>query len=368
MGTIHILQTKDNRLLRHNEQGMVALMTTLVLMIVISLIVLGFAQIARRNQRESLDRQLSTQAFYAAETGINDARKIIQEGVNSGLTITDKTTCGGTGGGGFYAGLQPDIDPAKNVKYTCLLVDSAPKSLQYSNIGTTSTIIPMISESGDNIRRVQLKWQTKQNTITPTAGCPTDVNTFVPNGGSWTCGFGVMRIDLARTAGGGLTADGLRDNTMTIFAVPFASGGATNVNYAASTANANNRIGVNCDDTDGCSLRIDFSGATAQNSYHLRVSSIYRDNSLSVEGQDASGTSLEIRGAQAVIDVTGKAQDVLRRIKVAIPLRTTSKNMHSDYAIEMTGSLCKRYSIMQGFISNDANGGGSPTNALCQPF
>ncbi len=367
MSTIRILQTKSRRL-RANEQGMVAIMTTLVLMIVISLIVLGFAQISRRNQRESLDRQLSTQAFYAAETGINDARKIIQDGVNGGLTATDKTACDGSGVGGFYAGLQPDIDPAKNVKYTCLLVDAAPKSLQYSSVGTTSTVIPMISANGTTIRRVQLNWQTKQNTITPTAGCPTDVNTFVPNGAGWTCGFGVMRIDLTLTAGNTLTADGLRDNTMTIFAVPFSSGGVGSINYVASVANGNNRIGVNCDNTTGCSLRIDVPAVSAQTSYHMRVSSIYRDNSLSVEGQDASGTSLEIRGAQAVIDVTGKAQDVLRRIKVAIPLRTTSKNMHSDYAIEMTGSLCKRYSIMQGFISNDANGGGSPTNSLCQPF
>lgn len=365
MSTIHILQRNK---LRRNEQGMVAIMTTLVLMIVISLIVLGFAQISRRNQREALDRQLSTQAFYAAETGVNDARKIIQEGVNNGLTVTDKTTCGGTGGGGFYAGLQPDIDPARNVKYTCLLVDAAPKSLQYSNIGTTSTIIPMISNNGANIRRVQLNWQTKQNTTTPTAGCPTDANTFVPNGAAtWTCGFGVMRIDLVPTEGA-LTANGLRDNTMTIFAVPLSSGGTNNVTYAAGTANANNRIGVSCNNSSGCALRIDIPGGSARNSYHLRVSSIYRDNSLTVEGQNASGGSLEIRGAQAVIDVTGKAQDVLRRIKVAIPIRTTSKNLHSDYAIEMTGSLCKRYAIMQGYISNQADGGGSPTNGLCQPF
>jgi hypothetical protein len=347
---------------------MVALMTTLVLMIVISLVVLGFAQIARRNQRESLDRQLSTQAFYAAETGINDARKIIQEGVNAGLTVTDKTACGGTGGAGFYAGLSPDIDPARNVKYTCLLVDAAPKSLQYSNVGATSTVIPLISNSGANIRRVQLDWQTKLNVTTPLAGCPTTTDNFVPStAATWTCGFGVMRIDLVPTLGN-LTAAALRDNTMTIFAVPFSSGGVTSINFAANTANANNRIGVACDNTDGCSLRIDIPGGSAVSSYHMRVSSIYRDNSLVVEGQNATGTALEIRGAQAVIDVTGKAQDVLRRVKVAIPLRTTSKNLRSDYAIEMNGSLCKRYAIMDGYISNTANGGGSPTNTLCQPF
>jgi len=38
------------------QRGMVAIMITMILMIVISLIVLGFAQISRRNQRQSLDR------------------------------------------------------------------------------------------------------------------------------------------------------------------------------------------------------------------------------------------------------------------------------------------------------------------------
>ncbi|HEX8762818.1 MAG TPA: pilus assembly PilX N-terminal domain-containing protein [Candidatus Saccharimonadales bacterium] len=353
--------------LRQSEQGMIAIMTTIVLMIVISLIVLGFAQIARRNQRETLDRQLSTQAFYAAETGINDTRKIIQEAVNNNLTVTDKTQCGGSGVSGFYAALNPDIDTDKNIKYTCLLVDASPKTLQYSNVGNPATVIPLISDSGANIRSVQLKWNTKEDTDTPTDGCPTSVNTFVPNtGGSWPCGFGVLRIDLVPTQGS-LTADSLRDDTMTVFAVPFASGGATAINYAPSYGNSNNRIGVACDDIDGCSLRIDIPGGAAANSFHMRVSSIYRENTLSVQGQNAAGTALEIRGAQAVIDVTGKAQDVLRRIKVAIPLRTTSKNLHSDYAIEMNGSLCKRYSIMQGYISSDPGSipGGT---GLCQAF
>ncbi|HET6924792.1 MAG TPA: pilus assembly PilX N-terminal domain-containing protein, partial [Candidatus Saccharimonadales bacterium] len=61
--------------IRGDERGMVSIMVTLVMIIVITLIVIGFAQVVRRNQRETLDRQLSTQAYYAAETGINDAYK-----------------------------------------------------------------------------------------------------------------------------------------------------------------------------------------------------------------------------------------------------------------------------------------------------
>ncbi|HSX32249.1 MAG TPA: pilus assembly PilX N-terminal domain-containing protein, partial [Candidatus Saccharimonadales bacterium] len=99
------------------ESGMVAIMVTIILMIVISLIVLGFAQIARRNQRQSLDRQLSTQAFYAAETGVNDASKVIKAAIASGATVAAKPTCTDSGGGQYTTLLAPGsvLDAANDV-------------------------------------------------------------------------------------------------------------------------------------------------------------------------------------------------------------------------------------------------------------
>jgi Tfp pilus assembly protein PilV len=346
--------------LRHSEQGMVAIVTTMVLMLVISLIVLGFAQITRRNQRESLDRQLSTQAFYAAESGVNDARRLIKQAVENGQTVQDKTSCGGSGVAGFYASLNPVIDAAHNVKYSCLLVDAAPRELRFSDVGTTSTIVPMISQSGENFSTVKLDWQSKITTGNPTTGCPTATNNvFTPVGG-WGCGYGVLRFDLVPTAGSTLTVDSLQANTMTVFAVPLRTGGVASIPFAAGT-NANNRTGVACTNTQ-CSLTI--TGLNT-NTYHLRVSSIYKGAALQVSGSSASGGQIRISGAQAVIDATGKAQDVLRRIQVNVPYRNTSENLLSDYAIESQGAFCKRYLIMDGFISIDGTDVVS-TNPLCQ--
>lgn len=352
--------------LRNSEQGIVAIMTTLVLMLVISLIVLGFAQIARRNERQALDRQLSTQAFYAAESGVNDARKVMSDAIAAGQQVRDKNECTGSGTAGFYAGLDPDIDPARNVKYTCLLVDASPKTLSYNDIGTTSTIVPVISEDGSPISRIKLDWQSKQATGNPAAGCPTTaVNVFAP-ATNWNCGYGVLRFDLVPTAGTA-NMDGLQSNTMTTFAVPLSSGGVTQVPYPATvpanTTNTNNRIGVRCTNA-GCSLEIT---NLSQNNYHLRITSLYKDVALQVSALGATGSQLEITGSQATIDSTGKAQDVLRRIQVHVPLRSSSTNELSDYAIEMNGSLCKRYAIMSGFISNQTPGVAS-TNQLCQTF
>ncbi|HEU4914116.1 MAG TPA: pilus assembly PilX N-terminal domain-containing protein [Candidatus Saccharimonadales bacterium] len=346
---------------RASEVGMISIMTTMVLMIIISLIALGFAQISRRNQRESLDRQLSTQAFYAAESGVNDARNLIANAVNSGTAVPDKAGCDDNGTGAFYAALNPVLDAARNVEYSCLLVDTAPTELRYSDVGTPSTIIPMTSATGANFSRIDLSWQAKSG-ASPITSCPTSTTNVFRTGATWNCGYGVLRFDLVPASGGGLSIDGLRNSTMTTFAVPFSSGGTNSVAYAAGSANTNNLIGIACNNT-GCSLSI--TGLTT-NSYYMRVTSLYKNVALQVTADDNAGNAIELQGAQAVIDSTGKSEDVLRRIQVNVPIRSTSKNELSDYAIQSTDAICKRFSVMQGYFDATASGVTS-TNRLCQP-
>lgn len=342
-----------------NQKGMISIMTTMVLMIVISLIVLGFSQIARRNQRESLDRQLSTQAFYAAETGVNDVRELMRNAINNGNTVPDKTGCTDTGVGGFYAALDPDIDPAKGIKYSCLLVDPSPTELNYT-IGSVSSVVPLISGNGSNFNSVTLEWESKA-TGNPMTGCPANAtNVFVAKT-NWACGYGVLRFDFVPTAGN-FNADTLQNNTMTAFAVPVTAGGTATRAYAPGSANGNSRFGASCNATR-CTLTIN---GLNQNAYHMRVSSIYKDVDLKITATRAGGGAAELSGAQAVIDSTGRAQDVLRRIQVNVPLRPTSKNELSDFAIQSTDAICKRYTVMNGYFDNTVTGVTS-TNRLCQP-
>jgi len=341
---------------------MVSIMTTMVLMIVISLIVLGFAQISRRNQRESLDRQLSTQAFYAAETGVNDARDLIQKATNTGNEVQDKNGCTDSGVGNFYASLNPVVDAAKNVKYSCLLVDASPKTLRYSDIGANSVVVPMTSATGDAFNKIQLKWQSKLNTATPLVGCPTTAGGVFSPAASWSCGYGVLRFDLVPT-GGSLNSGNLMTSTMTTFAVPMSNNTGTNdITYNAGSTNPNSLAAIKCTNTE-CSLQI---SSLTDTSYYMRISSVYRDVALQITGTTAGGSPVEIKGAQAQIDATGKAQDVLRRIQVSAPYTTTSQNQNSDYAIKSNDSICKRFSVANGYFANNPVGVVGSTNPLCQ--
>lgn len=360
-----IVQQRPLRDSSTKESGMVAIMVTIILMIVISLIVLGFAQVARRNQRQSLDRQLSTQAFYAAETGVNDASRIIKDAVASGSAVNAKSTCTDNGSGQYTALLTPGsvLDAADDVAYTCVLVDPAPPSLIYGSVGTRGVIVPVVADSG-TINSIKLTWQSKTGGSTPAANCPTTIsNAFVPPSG-WTCGYGVLRFDLVPTSGS-LTHASLLANNMTAFLVPINTASPTNIPYA--TNGAGNVSRATCSNTD-CSVTINSGLGGTQ--YYMRINSIYQEVSLQVSATNAAGNVVELRDAQALIDSTGKAQDVLRRVQVRVPVNGTSANLLSDYAIQSTDSLCKRFSVMDGsggnpgFFQSAAGVGG--TNPLCQ--
>lgn len=341
-----------------NEKGMVSIMVTMILMIVMSLIVLGFAQISRRNQRESLDRQLSTQAFYAAESGVNDARELITTAAQNNQAIPAKTSCTDTASG-FYSSLitGKNINAANNVSYSCVLVDPSPKSLEYSDIGTTGTIIPLES-TGPNFSTIKVTWKSKTNSATPAANCPAGVNNVFTSAANWTCGYGVMRLDLVPVNGATLNNGGLQDSTFTLFAVPRQSGTAVNTAYAGG----GRVINAACSN-DQCEVTIT---GLSTNVYYMKAISLYQNASLEVSGTDGTGSSISLTGAQIIIDATGKAQDVLRRIQVHLPINGYgSRNQLPDNAIESTDSLCKRFSAMENYFDNSSTAAG--TNPLCQP-
>lgn len=358
------------------QRGMVSLLVTMMLMIVISLIVLGFAQISRRNQRQATDRQLSTQAFYAAETGINDARNLIKAALSTNTTIPEKTDCnlGAGPAAAFYGSLNPDIDSNNNVGYTCLMVDPSPKELVYDSISARSTVIPLTSSTGTPLSTVKLQIITKDTTSTPATGCPASVNNTFSSAAAWGasgCGFGVLRFDLVPTTGS-LNAGILQDRTMTSFLVPLRTGGSTTIGYpggVASTNNANNRVGVRCSGTT-CTMTV--TGLNVSQ-YYMRVNSVYKDVKLIVSATDNTNAVLSLNGAQAIVDATGKAQDVLRRVQVRMPLIPVNNPLLTDYALQTSDSVCKRFVTMDGYFQSYAASAVSgltsvsaPPNPLCQ--
>lgn len=334
-----------------SQSGMASILVTMILMVVMSLIVLGFAQVSRNNQRSALDSQLSKQAYYAAESGINDYAKKIRTYLTSNpnnpdISALNKTNCDTTNLPPAYKGVgSSSLNGTSDVQYTCVLVTANPTSLNYGSINSSSHVIPI--NSATTINSLKLDWQSSSNSV---SNCPSpaSIGQF-PAAANWNCSFGILRIDLVPTTGS-VSLSSLQATNMTAFLVPTANGsGLVKYNPGAanqygSPANQGAIVAAKCSDTSGCTTTITDLGGT---NYYLRVSSIYRDSSIKVAGFNLNNpnTNLQLLGAQVLIDATGKAQDILRRVQVRIPINATAASNSFDNAITTSQSLCKQFDI-----------------------
>lgn len=311
-------------------------MVTLIMMLVISLIVIGFTQTARRTSREALDSQLSSQAFYAAESGINMTAPKISK------TSTPKTDCSNSGDYTITQSL------AANVAVTCVLVTPNPPDIKIFADQASSTIVPI--NNSTPLRSLTFQWTPPTGmTTVSTDGCNASSGTF-PTSVPDNCSFALLRVDLMQKPSA-LSFDSLANNTLTFYMQPLKTGGgsASVSNFAAATKG--NVVGALCDSTT-CKVTITLSDGAQGTAYYARLSTLYRDTPQVIITGTSNGT-VNFTGAQVVIDSTGKAQDVLRRVQARYSIGIT--HAEAPYAVESGSTICKRFTASAEFFDNNCN-------------
>lgn len=339
-----------------DERGLVSFMVTLIMMLVISLIVIGFTQSANRNRRQTLDRQLSAQAFYAAESGVNDAVKHIRSLVDSGAAVPSQDTCTGTD----YSS-SANLKPDGSVKYTCVLVKTTVPDIRTTASMQASSVahLNLSAEDGGPFVPVtasialSFTWDAETAVV---SAAPSDCNTtgtFVASASN-TCGYGLLRVDLMQMPASGFinaAASDLADQTVSLYMQPV-SGGPTGVTINDFTGSSKAYIvPAACDQAQRhCVGTVTLTGpAKAQLNYYARISTLYRNTpSVVIDAKNALSDDAWFSDSQARIDVTGKAQDILRRIQVRVPLQRTGVTDLPLGPVQSAGDVCKRFSVYPG--------------------
>lgn len=318
-----------------NQAGMISLVITMLLMITISLMTLSFATLSRREQRQALDKQLSTQAFYAAETGINDATKAILDG----SLASDISDCSDTEQAKINpAGITNVLSAASNVVRTCVFVDQTPSEID-SVVGESATTVFLVSATG--ITSLDVYWENDSAVSSPVypPSIPTDA---FPVDASWSGNTpGVLTVQLVPT-NFPTTRAAIASGQIYVFGYPTAS----NANQTANGAGSNGRImGGGCATSNTSApnnwprqCKITINSLNGQ--YYIILKSTYDPVHVTIEGKDASGGRLPFAGAQVLIDSTGRSNDVTKRIKVYKPLRASASLPSA--VLEIGDDLCKR--------------------------
>jgi hypothetical protein len=345
--------------LHSDEQGFAAIIIAIILILVLSLTTVGFATLMRSEEKSALEKHLSSQAYYAAEAGINDAAKAINAGFDQRKTTCAPLASSGLPGSQYLT--DNKVDSGGDVSYTCLLIDPVPPSLEYQSIDDAeSKAIIVTGVNKDDTTDVEplgslyIGWEDKSGS---SDFAPSSVS-FKPaaeSADNWSY-TNVLRINITPLAKFGVTRDLLRQSNFAAFLYPNAGAAPATTDYNTGIAGTNNanignvgqilkgncRPAVTTDYPRKCGVVI--TGLT-QSDYLVTLQSIYPDKPLrvTIKAKAFNGTTLRIKNGQILVDSTGKAQDVLKRIQVRIPAHNGYP--HTDYGLESMSSICKQWQL-----------------------
>ena len=374
------------------QAGMVSILTILFFMIFISIFVVSFIRIMYDEQRQTTDNDLSASAYAAALSGIEDGKRILlhcndpdpaqnkagcTQMLSSGAGAGDCSAFQAAGGlrNGFLGIKNSQMDgnqvivgpPEYKQYYTCLTIladtdhivlplvegssvvkplrplASTPfDSIQLSwSPDTTSTLAPGLS--GYTVRPNSGNFETYANWQTVVAGPPSTTKRYPP----------VIRIQAIPYVDVAINLDTVDRESRTIFIVPTSSAtAAQDINAidggrGSATAPGNLRTGgapivyANCSVSSSYSCTKVLTGFTSgTRSYYLRATVMYANTTSLTVKLLLGGTAATFDGVQPQIDVTGRANDVYRRVRAYTSFAAPSSSL-PEYALESAAPVCK---------------------------
>jgi hypothetical protein len=353
--------------IRYEEQGFASIVIALVLIIILGLLTVGFAQLARREQQNSLDKQLASQAYDAAESGVNDAYHDIttidtstgNDYINS-TNVPSPNTC-------ITPTSMPLLSPSADtynssinsqngVSYTCLLVNLQPPNLLYDNVfpDTSRTVDFSTPATNARLHSLTFTWNTAdaKTTVPP---FPAGTGGFPPVS-SWNSPA-VLQISLTPLPATGLDRASLINNTFTAYLYP--SNSSTPISYAQNNSAPQDQgllVPSSCTAQGTCTGTITTIEGSPLSSigewYNLHIIDYYDESqNIIVTGKDTNNAAIQFIG-QDQIDVTGKARYVLKRLQERVQPNTLPTL--PNYALEAQ-DVCKRFSTYPAATTPDTS-------------
>lgn len=351
---------KQNR----DEKGIVSIVVVSIIVILLALITLGFSKIMDRELRQALDRELSSQANYAAEAGLNDARAYIAAHPGTTTNNRCKQPLNGVApfvDDGSISGSYHNDSNNKVVQYTCVIIDPQPKELVFDVDAAKATVF---KTTASNLPGMYFGWENAHyDTDTPKPLLP-----GTPCNGSGDCQL---------PQEGNLDPEATGMLRVTIYPVNVGLGTSDNINAALTSAAKtyflypNEGSGVPGDVTGPngsfvmgncrkgtaplfptsiprfCNSKIPLPPASQ---YYVFLTSVYKNLHVSVH----ASSDVPLPGAQSLVDVTGEGNDVLRRLQA----RVVNTAPLPAFAINSMDTICKRFRLekigpstwSQGFV------------------
>ncbi len=115
--------------------------------------------------------------------------------------------------------------------------------------------------------------------------------------------------------------------------------------FVSGQCNTNNG-GTNIDSKNAeYDCNVDINNMSGSKDYYLVVKPLYKNVKFNLKAYNSSGNPLHQKGSQVEIDATGKAADILQRVRVRLPVGDSTNSIIPDAVISTTESICKLWEV-----------------------
>lgn len=352
----------------NRESGVVSLMSVLFFMIFMMIITVGFINIVISEQKQSLDNDLSNSALAAAQSGVEEAKRILlychgNSDASCATILDSQDKCEAFKDSGIATDLSIDESDGQGVVggnsassysqyYTCLTIQTKTPFASGKMTADKDYILKLDTILG--MDRLKVSWSGSSNL--------TGVSDLInwPKYNNWVSAP-VMQIQLI-PYNNALLGDlnSLEKGTKTVYAVPCVDGGMVNVEtcntsdkdinsldtrmdagrYRSTSAPVTHAV---CTSGSGYLCSVTLGGLDPAMKYYMRASLVYATNT-DIEVRPLSGTSdAMLNNVQPWIDVTGRTGDVFRRVRAQV---SYGDNLDLPrHALDSAAPICKRMTI-----------------------
>ncbi len=376
------------------QSGAVSLFAVIFGATLLTIVTIGFMRLMLMDQRQASDNDLSQSAYDAALAGIEDAKRVVRAaqtgnmqaaGVLSGPINCNMIAASGVVGGSASgetviqtgSGAGKKFDQA----YTCVKIAMQSQDFIYKAIEDKSQLISLRAVSSFN--KIIIEWYRRddESNLNAANAVNTEISTTgeLPTKDKWNSNtpplvraqvispgstFNLATLDTTGVTSflrpNVLRSDVLGQAGTTVSGKPSDRPRATDGNEHNNGTNI-----ISCSKTFrfsgeySCKAVIDVDEVPAgSESAFLRLVSIYKGGSIKVSLQKTDGTTVNFDGVQPIVDSTGRASNLFRRVEAR--LQIGDDFAYPDNAVELKNSLCKDFSISGG-------GGGAATVGRCKP-
>lgn len=366
---------------KYSQSGFVAIFTVIFFIILTSVLTLGFIRIMIDERRQSTDNDLTASALNAAETGVEDGKRLLLYCENNPTesacdTALTQDKCPGVfGDAGMAALLGVNQESDKSIRvtstadheqhYTCLLIKKLTDDYKGTLQANQSDIVPL--KATNKFDTIEIAWHLIAEEGSP-VGYPAIGS--LHNTGDWASGQypAYMRAQYIEHDSGNINLTDLDEASRHVFLAP--ASGATALtsvglnavdprpagNLSPGARAKNQAVPVQCvpagsvTQTYACTIRIELGADVDPSSVtsYLRIVPLYGATNFRVKLYDGP-VPINFDGVQPVIDSTGRSNDVYRRVQARV--RMDGAAFYPQFALESGKDLCKDMLVTTSAVS-----------------